>query len=399
MSEDCHQDCSQCMEDCQDRQEEAFDFSEKLHELSRVKKVIAVVSGKGGVGKSMVTGLLAAEMKRRGYGTAIMDADITGSSIPKMLGLKGKARGNDLGLFPVRSRTGIEVMSMNLLLESDTDPVIWRGPLIAGVVKQFWTDVIWHDIDTMLIDMPPGTGDVPLTVFQSIAVDGIIVVTSPQELVSMIVEKAVNMAAMMDIPVLGLVENMAYFRCPDNGRDYPIFGDSHIEEVAARHNLPVLARLPVDPRIARAADRGEIEDLDNDWFKEAADLIEEKEQKEKMIIAVASEGDQITEHFGHCRNFNLYEAEGDKITKSESIPNPGHKPGFLPNYLHDLGVKVIISGGIGGGAVDIFCERGIEVIAGARGDAKEAAQAYLDGTLVSSGSVCRDHMHEGDCGD
>ncbi|HZK42244.1 MAG TPA: P-loop NTPase, partial [Clostridia bacterium] len=203
MSDNCNQDCSQCMEDCQDRREEAFDFTEELHELSQVKKVIAVMSGKGGVGKSLVTALLAKAMQERGYKTAIMDADITGSSIPKMLGLEGRAKSNELGLFPVRSRTGIDVMSMNLLLQQDTDPVIWRGPLIAGVVKQFWTDVIWRDIDYMFIDMPPGTGDVPLTVFQSIAVDGIVVVTSPQELVSMIVEKAVNMAAMMEVPVLG----------------------------------------------------------------------------------------------------------------------------------------------------------------------------------------------------
>ena len=395
MSDNCNQDCGQCTEDCQDRQE-AFDFSEKLHELSRVKKVIAVMSGKGGVGKSLVTALLATAMQRRGYATAIMDADITGSSIPKMLGLEDRAKSNDLGLFPVRSRTGIDVMSMNLLLEHDTDPVIWRGPLIAGVVKQFWTDVIWHDIDYMFIDMPPGTGDVPLTVFQSIAIDGIIVVTSPQELVSMIVEKAVNMAAMMNIPVLGLVENMAYFRCPDNGRDYPIFGESHLEEVASRQKLKVLARLPVDPKIAQAADGGQIEYLEGDWLEEAADLLEEKEDQDMMKIAVASEGETITEHFGHCQNFNLYEVEGGKIVKSESVPNPGHKPGFLPNFLHDLGVKVIISGGIGGGAVDIFSEKGIEVVAGAQGDSRAAVEAYLAGSLASTGSICHDHSYEDD---
>ena len=393
MSDNCNQDCSQCMEDCQDRQEEAFDFTEELHELSQVKKVIAVMSGKGGVGKSLVTALLAKAMQERGYKTAIMDADITGSSIPKMLGLEGRAKSNELGLFPVRSRTGIDVMSMNLLLQQDTDPVIWRGPLIAGVVKQFWTDVIWRDIDYMFIDMPPGTGDVPLTVFQSIAVDGIVVVTSPQELVSMIVEKAVNMAGMMEVPVLGLVENMAYFRCPDNGKDYALFGESQIQEVAARHKLKVLARLPVDPKIAQAADKGEIEYLQGDWLQEAADRLDEKEKEDKMKIAVASEGQTITQHFGHCQNFNIYEVQDGTIVQSESVPNPGHKPGFLPNFLHDLGVNVIISGGIGGGAVDIFCEKGIEVVAGAQGEARAAAEAYLAGNLDATGTICRDHDH------
>ena len=254
MSETCNQSCSSCSEDCAERTEQKTDFSEKLHEMSSVKKVIAVVSGKGGVGKSLVTSLLAVTMSRRGHRSAVLDADITGPSIPKAFGIKEKATGSEFGLFPVKSKTGIEMMSINLLLENDTDPVVWRGPIIAGTVKQFWTDVIWKDIDFMFIDMPPGTGDVPLTVFQSIAVDGIIVVTSPQELVSMIVSKAVKMAEMMNIPILGLVENMSYFRCPDNGKDYPIFGDSHIEEIAKKHNLKVLAKLPIDPKLATACD-------------------------------------------------------------------------------------------------------------------------------------------------
>ncbi|HHX29686.1 MAG TPA: P-loop NTPase [Clostridiaceae bacterium] len=394
MSESCGNNCGP------EETAQEFDFTEHLNEHSSVKKVIGVVSGKGGVGKSLVTSLLAVAMTQRGYKTAIMDADITGSSIPKMFGLSQRARSNQLGIYPVTTKTGIEVMSMNLLLKEDTDPVIWRGPLIAGVVKQFWTDVIWDDIDYMFIDMPPGTGDVPLTVFQSIAVDGIVVVTSPQELVSMIVEKAVNMADMMEIPVLGLVENMAYFRCPDNGKDYALFGDSHIEEIAGKHHLDLLARLPVDPRIARASDAGEIEDLENDWFAKAADLLEESEEEKTMVrIAVASEGDKITGHFGHCRNFNLFDTEGGKIVKFESVDNPGHKPGFLPKFLHEQGVNIIISGGIGGAAVDLFCENGIDVISGAQGDARAAVEAYLAGTLVSSGSVCRDHQHEGECGD
>uniref|UniRef100_UPI0026F331D4 Mrp/NBP35 family ATP-binding protein n=1 Tax=Alkalibaculum bacchi TaxID=645887 RepID=UPI0026F331D4 len=217
MSENCDQSCNSCAEDCAERKEQQNDFSEKLHENSSVKKVIGIVSGKGGVGKSLLTSMLAVTMNRMGYHTAILDADITGPSIPKAFGIREKAVGNELGLLPVKTKTGIDIMSVNLLLENDTDPVVWRGPVIANTVKQFWSDVIWSDVDFMFIDMPPGTGDVPLTVFQSIAVDGIIVVTSPQELVSMIVSKAVKMAEMMNIPIIGLVENMSYFKCPDNG--------------------------------------------------------------------------------------------------------------------------------------------------------------------------------------
>lgn len=259
MSEDCNQGCSSCAEECSDRQEEQTDFSEKLHEKSNVKKVIGVVSGKGGVGKSLVTSMLAVTMNKKEYKCAILDADITGPSIPKAFGIDERARGSDLGINPSISKTGIEIMSTNLLLENNTDPVIWRGPIIANMVKQFWTDVIWTDIDFMFIDMPPGTGDVPLTVFQSIPVDGIIIVTSPQELVSMIVSKAVKMAEMMNIPIIGLVENMSYFRCPDNGKDYKIFGESHIEEIAKNHNLQVLAKVPIDPKISEACNQGEIE--------------------------------------------------------------------------------------------------------------------------------------------
>lgn len=260
-------------ESCEGCQHAAQDFREAPHNLSRIKKVIGVVSGKGGVGKSLVTSMLAVTMNRQGYRTAILDADVTGPSIPKAFGLREKATGNELGLYPVPSKTGIEVMSINLLLENETDPVVWRGPVIGGTVKQFWTDVIWSDIDFMFIDMPPGTGDVPLTVFQSVAVDGIIVVTSPQELVSMIVEKAVKMAQMMNIPILGLVENLSYFTCPDNGKNYRIFGDSHIDEIAAGYSLPVLAQLPIEPAIAAACDRGEIEALEMGWFSKAADLL------------------------------------------------------------------------------------------------------------------------------
>ena len=275
MSEKCNQSCSSCGEDCADRKEAKTDFREKPHELSNIKKVIGIVSGKGGVGKSSVTSMLAVTMKRMGYNVAILDADVTGPSIPKAFGIKDKATGSEFGLYPLKSKTGIDIMSINLLLENDTDPVIWRGPILGNTVKQFWTDVIWGDVDFMFIDMPPGTGDVPLTVFQSLAIDGIIIVTSPQELVSMIVSKAVKMAEMMNIQVIGLVENMSYFKCPDNGKEYKIFGESHIEEIAEKHNLKVLAKLPIDPKISAACDKGMIELFDGDWFEHLSKSLEE----------------------------------------------------------------------------------------------------------------------------
>ncbi len=260
MSENCTHDCSNCSQNCSDRKPESF--LEKPNELSSIKKVIGIVSGKGGVGKSLVTGLCAVLAQREGLSTAILDADITGPSVPKMFGIKERATGNELGIFPAISKKGTQIMSLNLLIENDTDPVVWRGPVIAGTVKQFWTDVIWKDVDCMFIDMPPGTGDVPLTVFQSVPVDGIIVVTSPQDLVSMIVAKALNMAKLMNIPVLGIVENMSYVRCPDCAKEIKIFGDSKVEEVAAKHGVDFLGRLPVEPSFAAACDSGTIEDVE-----------------------------------------------------------------------------------------------------------------------------------------
>ena len=276
MEENCSGNCGSCAESCAERQEQQTDFRERPNEMSHIKKVIAIMSGKGGVGKSSVTSMLAVSMRRLGYSVAILDADITGPSIPKAFGITEKAAGSDVGIFPVISKTGIRLMSINLLLEHDTDPVIWRGPILGGTVKQFWTDVIWGDIDYMFIDMPPGTGDVPLTVFQSLSVDGIVIVTSPQELVSMIVSKAVKMAEMMHIPVLGVVENMAYFKCPDNDKEYKIFGESHIEEIAEKHHIPVLAKVPIDPRISAVCDRGIIELFDGDWFESAVKTLEQE---------------------------------------------------------------------------------------------------------------------------
>lgn len=269
MSE-CSHDCSSCSQNCSERTKESF--YENPHELSSIKKAIGIVSGKGGVGKSLVTGLSAVISQRLGYKTAILDADITGPSVPKMFGIKERATGSDDGIYPVKTKTGINIMSLNLLTENETDPVVWRGPVIAGTVKQFWTDVIWGDVDFMFIDMPPGTGDVPLTVFQSIPIDGIIIVASPQELVSMIVEKAVNMAKLMEIPILGLVENMSYVICPDCGKQIKIFGESHIDDTAKANGLEVLGKIPVEPKLAAACDKGMIELFEGDWL----DTVEKK---------------------------------------------------------------------------------------------------------------------------
>ena len=265
MSE-CTHDCSSCQAECSSRTQS---FLEKPHEQSSIKKIIGVISGKGGVGKSSITAMLAVCMARKGFHTAILDADITGPSIPKMFGVKEKATGTDSARFPVASRGGIDMMSVNLLLENDTDPVIWRGPVIAGVIKQFWQDVIWKDVDYMFVDMPPGTGDVPLTVFPSIPRDGVIIVASPQELVSMIVGKAVKMAQMMNIPILGLVENMSYLLCPDCGKQIPLFGKGGTEQYAQQQGLTLLAKMPVDPEIAQLCDSGEIESFQGDYLDAA----------------------------------------------------------------------------------------------------------------------------------
>lgn len=272
-TETCTHDCSTCSAGCSQQPQ---DLIEKLNPASSVDKVIGIVSGKGGVGKSMVTSMLAVTMARRGSRVGILDADITGPSIPQAFGLHEKAVGNEMGLLPSVTKTGIQVMSINLLLEDERTPVVWRGPVIAGAVKQFWTDVIWNDVNYMFVDMPPGTGDIPLTVFQSLPIDGIVVVTSPQELVSMVVSKAVNMARLMDVPVLGIVENMSYALCPDCGKKLEIFGKSHLEETAQKYELDVLGRIPMDPSVAAQADQGLIELFEGDYLEHAADVIEKK---------------------------------------------------------------------------------------------------------------------------
>ena len=262
MAEGCSHDCGNCGEDCASR-----DMHVKPHELSKIKKVIGVVSGKGGVGKSLTTAMLAVTAQRNGFKTAVLDADITGPSVPKMFGVSEKAMGTELGILPVSSKTGIRMMSMNLLLEDETEPVIWRGPVIAGAVLQFWTDVIWDEVDYMFVDMPPGTGDVPLSIYQSLPLDGVIVVTTPQELVSMIVKKAVVMAEKLNIPVLGIVENMSYVLCPDCGKKIEIFGKSHVEAFAEELGVKAVARIPFDAALTKCADNGLIELYEGDYVE------------------------------------------------------------------------------------------------------------------------------------
>lgn len=276
MSETCDNHCDTCSQNCEDRKV-PLDLKAHLNPESRVRRVIGVVSGKGGVGKSLVTSLLAVNTNRLGMRTAILDADITGPSIPRAFGIREKALGDGVHILPAMSRDGIQIISINLLLENAADPVIWRGPILAGTVKQFFSDVLWDEVDVMFIDMPPGTGDVPLTVFQSIPLDGIIVVTSPQELVGMIVGKAVKMAQMLNVPILGMVENLSYFLCPDNGKEYRIFGGNGASNAAEEFGLPLLARLPIDPAISLACDQGRIEDIHGSWLMPAVETIKEIE--------------------------------------------------------------------------------------------------------------------------
>lgn len=278
MSESCSHDCSSCNSNCSSHDPKSL--IEAPHPNSKINKVIGIVSGKGGVGKSLVTSLLSVALAKKGYHCGILDADITGPSIPKAFGITEKAMGNELTLFPVQTKKlGIDVMSINLLLPDETDPVVWRGPVIAGAVKQFWSDTLWDNIDYLFVDMPPGTGDVALTVFQSIPIDGIVVVTTPQDLVSMIVGKAMKMADMMGIPVLGLVENMSYIKCPDCGKKLSVFGESHLQEIANTYHVPVLAQIPITPDIASFCDRGIIEDMDCNYLADAVSIIEKGQSK------------------------------------------------------------------------------------------------------------------------
>ena len=400
-SSSCNHDCSSCSSNCSDRKPDKSQFLEPMNEYSKVKRVIGVVSGKGGVGKSFVTSYLSVLMNRKGYKTAILDADITGPSIPKAFGMKEKAVANELGILPSVSRTGIEMMSVNLLLDTEDTPVIWRGPVIAGTVKQFWSQVLWGDVDYMFVDMPPGTGDVPLTVFQSLPVDGVIIVTSPQELVSMIVSKAVNMANMMDVPVLGLVENYSYMQCDKCGEKIPVFGKSHIDEIAAK----------LDSSIAEAIDAGSVEMITGDWMEEAAAIIEnvlstkeeEVDNKNIKIAVTTDENKNVYGHFGSATLFTVYTIEDGKLVEKKELANAGTGHASTVATLVNEGVKVLLCGGIGGPAMQGLLQEGILVIPGLQGDIDIAVSSYLDGSLIASNTpTCDHHEHEDgacNCGD
>ena len=389
----CGHECGGCGESGCGERTAPQDFMAQSNPFSDVKKVIGVVSGKGGVGKSMVTSLLAIEMQRRGYQSAILDADITGPSIPKAFGLTAKAEASEAGVFTVDTTTGIKTMSVNNLLEDETDPVVWRGPVIGGTVKQFWTDVMWGDVDFMFIDMPPGTGDVALTVFQSLPIDGIVIVTSPQELVSMIVGKAVKMAQLMNVPILGMVENMSYFECPDCGNKYNIFGESHLEEVAKKYGIKNYARLPINPKLAAAVDKGMIELFEGDWLSGMADVVENTLATK---IAVPVEEGDIFQHFGHSEQFEIYEVVDGKVINSEIVSPDCGGHSAMAAFLVQNGVDILICGGIGGGAKDALGAAGIIVLAGVDGSADEAVNKLLAGELEAVDAVtCTKHEDGG----
>ncbi len=393
MSEECSHNCSSCASSgsCESKQ----DLREKPNANSNIRKVIGVVSGKGGVGKSLVTSLLAVHARRRGLNVGILDADITGPSIPKAFGLTEKAVGSEEGIIPVETETGIKVMSLNLLMEDEAAPVVWRGPIIAGAVKQFWTDVIWGKVDYMFVDMPPGTGDVPLTVFQSLPLSGIVVVTSPQELVGMIVEKAVRMAGMMNIPVLGIVENMSYFRCPDCGHDHYIFGQSNIEKIADEHGIPAICRLPINPSFASSVDAGEVEKLE---VPELSDLLEYlvNPVRKNMCVAVPYKDGKVFGHFGHAEEFKVYTVADGKVvdTRIEKNTLSGHEA--VTAFLSFLGADCVVAGGLGEGAFNALRVNGVTVFAGVEGDADKAVEDLLQGKLEES-TEGKGHCHDEEC--
>lgn len=396
MSE-CSHDCGSCGSNCSDRN--APQIVGNVNNAG-VKKVIAVMSGKGGVGKSLVTSMLAVNAASKGLKVAILDADITGPSIPKSFGLKDKAKSNEEGtlIMPEVTKSGIKVMSLNLLMENETDPVIWRGPIIASAVREFWQQVQWGDVDVMFIDCPPGTGDVPLTIFQSLPVDGIVVVTSPQELVSMIVTKAVNMARMMDIPVLGIVENMSYFMCPDCGKKHEIYGKSHIDEIAKESGIDTVAKLPMDMAVAAKVDAGLAEELDTTALDEMFSKISQTKKEAVVVkIAVPYDDGQVFQHFGHSEQFKIYIVEDNKVVGSKVIGTDGHGHEALAEYLETDGVDVLVCGGIGGGAINALSASGIQVVPGVTGSSDEAVGAYLRGEVkvnMTPNCNCSGHDHD-----
>lgn len=392
----CSHNCNSCEEACSTKIGRNLEFIEPLNQFSSIKHVIGVMSGKGGVGKSSVTSMLAVHMQRLGYKVGILDADITGPSIPKAFGITEKAMSDEnLGILPAESKNGMKVMSINLMLENEDDPVIWRGPVIAGVVKQFWSDVYWGDLDYLFVDMPPGTGDVTLTVFQSIPLDGVVVVTSPQGLVSLIVKKAYNMAEKMSIPVLGIIENMSYVQCPKCDEKIYVYGKSNIDEFAEEMNLKVLAKMPLDADISRLCDEGKIEGMACNYLQEVASIIENiKNGGINMRVAIATENNMVAGHFGKCKEYTLFDIEDGKIANKQTLDTSEHGHSMLPPYLKENGVEVVICGGMGQGAYDALMKHGLKVFVGPQGNIDEVVEELINGKLTSKEAGCSHHDHE-----
>jgi Mrp family chromosome partitioning ATPase/predicted Fe-Mo cluster-binding NifX family protein len=364
--------------------------------MSSIKKVIAIASGKGGVGKSLVTSLMAVLLRRKGYNTAILDADITGPSIPKVFGITDKVMGNDEGLVPNNSKTGIKIMSSNLMLKENTDPIVWRGPIIANLVKQFWTDVIWQDIDFMFVDMPPGTGDVPLTVFQSLNVDGIIIVTSPQELVSMIVSKAVKMAKMMNIPVLGLVENMSYLECDECNHQIKLFGESHVAEVAKEYGLNVLAKMPLDPKIAALCDKGKVEDVQTNHLDNAVLMLEDLPIN-VLTVAVPILDGKIDPHLGKATSFYVYQVVKNMVINGYRFELEEAGINSVIEKLKENEVSVVMVTQMGEHIMKAMTNNNIAVVTKASGDPLTALHKFLGNELTTTtvaNCACGGHHEE-----
>lgn len=400
--ESCTSSCGSCQEDCTEH-----DFSVAPHPFSSIEKVIGVVSGKGGVGKSLVTSLLAVEMQKQGHPSAILDADITGPSIPKAFGIKEMAMNNEHGILPFTTKTGIDIMSINMLLKDPTDPIIWRGPAIAGVVKQFWSEVIWSGIEYMFVDMPPGTGDVPLTVFQSLPLDGIIIVTSPQELVSMIVEKAVKMAKEMNMPILGIIENMSYLSCPDCDKKIDVFGKSNVEEVATKHGLRVLAKLPLEPSVAALCDAGKIEDFDKDWLKEATSMIKGLITKTSTVdatknlrIAVTSDkSGNVFYSFENTKYYEFYEIKAGTVVTHSTIDTNDCSNNALDVILKKNKIDLLITGSIKNSSKTALAQAGIKFISEVEGNIEKAVNDYLADNIKEDSEDADDLGNQsGTCG-
>lgn len=387
----CNHKCKDCHENCEER-----DLTFKPHPMSSIKKTIAIASGKGGVGKSLVTSLLAVLLKRKGYNTGILDADITGPSIPKVFGVSGNAYANDDGLLPNVTSTGIKIMSSNFLVKETTDPIVWRGPIIANLVKQFYTEVIWQDIDYLFVDMPPGTGDVPLTVFQSLNIDGIIIVTSPQELVSMIVSKAVKMAQMMNIPIIGIIENMSYVECDECSHQIKVFGESHVDEIAKDYGIQVLAKMPLNLQISALTDKGRIEDLETSHLDKALVALENL-RLEVTNVAIPILDGQVDPHLGKAKEFYLYQVSKDMIIDGHRLELQNAGIDNVINAFKKYNVNAVLVTKMSKSIMEMMMENNISVVTNITGDPQVAMQKFINHELqytTEPNCGCGSHSHE-----